>query len=269
MEDAVLNFSARYEDYNSDAIEITFKNRKKYEFYKKHVAIFKMTGTWCVNCPGMTSALDQLNESMPDKFYEIALHASSNSGTDPFHTNATALFSNAMGGLYAFPTAVFNLRKTTATSNTSSTNLRNALENELLDPAICAIKATTTYDAARQSVTINAGLVTDKGGVFELAYILVKDGLIAEQTGASSDYVHNATAIALSNNFLGTDGKFTLGAGEEKLQNITLTSAMEIDPKDTRVLVYAIATVDGQDVVNNIISIPIGDSVTTYVENND
>ncbi len=266
MENATLTFTARFEDYESKPVEVVFQNRKNYEFYKKRVAIFKMTGTWCVNCPGMASALKQLDSTMPDKFYEIALHASTSVASDPFHTNATAMFATAMGGLNAFPTSVFNLKSATATSNTSATSLRNALESELFDAATCAIKAETSYNIAEKSVTINARIKSDKGGAYELAYIIVRDGLVAEQVGGDSDYVHNNTAIVFSNNFLGSTDKVTLNAGEEyAAPTITMTSYMDIDPADTRVLVYALTA---NNEVNNIISLPIGESVD-YEENKD
>ena len=255
MENATIKYTARFEDLNSDTVTVKYQNRKKYEFYKKKVAVFRMTGTWCVACPSMATAMKQMKTTMPDNFIEIALHASTSSSTDPYHTDRTAEFATAMGGLSAFPTAVYNLRKSTASSNSSTSVIRTYIENEMIqDPAICAIKVNTTYDSSTRVVKINSGIITDKGGDFELAYGILIDGLISAQEGANESYVHDNTLLAFTGNFLGSNDKISLSAGEEhEYATFDVTLAEGLDSSKIRVIVYAITNNNGENIINNIV----------------
>lgn len=274
MANGKFTFKARYEkdgkEYFSESITIIVQNRKKYEFYRRKVAVFKMTGTWCVNCPGMTTALDAARKEMPDRIVEMALHASTTEDTDPFHMGATADFATAMGGLSGFPTCVYDLRKETATSNSSLSIFRDNIEEAMRDyPATCGIKINSTYDASSARVRVNASLKSSVGGSYELAYVLVVDGLKAPQMGADANYIHNHTVIALSDNFLGSANKITLGAGEEyKANEFVIEQAMNLDPTKTRIVVYAIVKNGSVQMINNIAECGINSSID-YIENED
>lgn len=272
MENGQFTFKARYEkdgkEYFSESVTVTSQNRKKYEFYRRKVAVFKMTGTWCVNCPGMTKALETASEKIPNRIVEMALHASTTESADPFHLSATAEFATAMGGLSGFPTAVYDLRKSTASSNTSFSVIEENIETSMKDyPATCGIKISSKYDAANSTIKVNASLKSSVGGSYELAYVLVADGLIAPQTGADDKYVHNNTVLAVSGNFLGGATKFTLGSGEEhKANEFTIQNAKNLDPAKTRVIVYAIVKDGSAQIINNIAECGINSSVD-YIEN--
>ena len=269
MENTESKYAARCGDLYSDTVSVNSKNRKKYELYKKQIAVFKLTGTWCVNCPAMTTSLKEVKKKMPGKIIEMALHAGTSSSSDPFHINETVKFAEAMGNLNAFPTAIFNLKQSTK-SGSSSVTLRNNAENELInDPAICAIKVKTAFDESSRMLNVESALITDKGGEFELACAILQDGIVAYQEGAGNDYVHDNTALTFSSNFLGSSNKAKLQAGEES-ETVTFNVGLAegIDVSKVKVIIYALTNTPIANAVNNIVECKVNSSVD-YVENED
>lgn len=79
-----VTFQARYNGIYSNEVTVEVKNRSKYEKYFRRVLISQLTGTWCVNCPGMTRSLKLVSEQFPDRIEILAMHGSSSQGTDPY-----------------------------------------------------------------------------------------------------------------------------------------------------------------------------------------
>lgn len=55
-------------------VVVTAQNRAKYEVFKKKVAIYRNTATWCVNCPSMTSALDNVDNYTKERSALLCFH---------------------------------------------------------------------------------------------------------------------------------------------------------------------------------------------------
>ncbi len=271
-ENAIVKFTATSyngkDKYMTDTIEVKVQNRKKYELYKKRIAVFKITGTWCINCPTMTTMLKDFDKTNPNTIIEMSFHGNSNLGTDPLHTDATVYLASAMG-MGGFPSSVFDLNTSTLLTNPASSLFKETVNiQQANEPAICAIKVKTSLDEQKKEIYVDASLITDKGGEFELAYVLIQDGLVAEQTGATSDYVHNNTVVGITGNFLGGADKIKVKAGESyDFERVTMPMGYEAATK-TRIYVYAIVKKNGVNVVNNIVECELGKEVD-YEENAD
>ncbi len=271
-ENSTVKFTATAYDesssYKADTIEVVIQNRKKYELYKKRVAVFKVTGTWCVNCPSMTTMIKEYEKTNPDRIIEMSFHASSDTGKDPFHQNSTVSLFNAMS-MKGFPSSVFDLYPTTLLTNPASTLFKESVSKEhAAEPAICGIKVKTTYDEQNKTIYVDASVAADKKGEFELAYVLLQDGIVSYQNGGSDNYVHNNIVVGTSENFLGSENKVAIEAGKtHDFERFTMGAGYEAATK-TRILVYAIIKKDGINVVNNIVECELGKEIN-YEENAD
>ena len=57
-----------------NTVKIKTQNRKKYEVFHKNVTVFKLTATWCPNCPSMTTVLEGLDEETAGHTIILACH---------------------------------------------------------------------------------------------------------------------------------------------------------------------------------------------------
>ena len=107
---------------------------------------------------------------------------------------------------------------------------------------------------------------SNKGGEYDLVYVLVSDGLTASGGNETS---YDYTVRAISNNFMSmsTDGKFTVGVNQEHTAaTFTISNATGLNPTTSRVVVYALRKVDGAYMVDNITECPINGSID-YIYN--
>lgn len=70
----------------------------------KHVVIEEATGTWCVNCPRGILAMEYLESIYGDLIIPVAIHSSSESGSDKFNYSKYVSYL----GLNAFPSGLVN-----------------------------------------------------------------------------------------------------------------------------------------------------------------
>lgn len=264
VENGSHRFKAYYLDWESEEVSVTAQNRKNYELFYRKIAVFKMTGTWCTYCPAMTSSLKKVEESMPGRMVKMAFHSSSSTSTDPFHLSQTSTIMSRFGAS-GFPTNIYDLKDMSIDRNVSA--IKNLLAEHIRNyPATCGIKVNATYSASASEITVNAALKSNKGGEYDLVYVLVSDGLTASGGNETS---YDYTVRAISNNFMSmsTDGKFTVGANQEHTAaTFTISNATGLNPTTSRVVVYALRKVDGAYMVDNITECPINGSID-YVYN--
>ncbi len=258
---AVVNgthsFKAYYKDWVSEPLEIKVQNRKNYEVFYRKIAVFKMTGTWCVNCPRMTAGLHAVEEEMPGRMVRMGFHASSSAAADPFHLNETGKIMSAFGAS-GFPTCIYDLID--MSSNSGKTVIKELFNEHMMKyPATCGIKINSAYNAATGKITVNASLKSNKGGTYDLVYALVQDGLTAQD---AAEDVYDYTVMGISPNYMKmSDAKFTVAADKEHNAAEYTIEAKGLDASKARVVIYALTRVDGKDRVDNITECPINGSV--------
>lgn len=119
-------------------------------------------------------------------------------------------------------------------------------------PATCGIKVNSSYDESIGEITVNASLKSSKGGEYDLVYVVVTDGLTSS---GGTENVYDYTVRAISNNFLSmsTNRRFTVEAnGEHTAETFSISNAKGLDPKTSRIVVYALRNVDDAYLVDNI-----------------
>lgn len=264
IENATYSFKAYYLDWESESIELVVQNRKNYEAFYRKVGVFKMTGTWCTYCPAMTTALKKVEETMPGRMVKMAFHSSTSEATDPFHLQQTAMIMTRFGAT-GFPTNIYDL-KTMSVDRSVSTIKEMLVEQIKTYPATCGIKINSSYNGATGEITVDAALKSDKGGEYDLVYVLLTDGLKATGGNESS---YDYTVRAISGNFIAmsSDRKFTLSANQEHVaETFTIGTTGGLDAATSRVAVYALRKVDNAYMADNITECSIDGSVD-YIYN--
>ena len=250
IEDGNYEIKAYYNDMETEkTVTVKVQNRKKYETFYRKIAVFKMTGSWCVNCPSMTEALRKVNQKVPNRMVELAFHASSSEVTDPFHLNETNLLAQQFGA-QGFPTCIYNLNLLSIQRSTAQIE-SILMEQRIKYPATCGIKINSVYDANAGAITVNAGLISSKGDKYELVYALVRDGLTAGSNAYES--VYDYTLMAITPNFLKPAAPFTVAKDEEHVAPaFTISNVFGLDPDKSRVVVYSLRQAGDAYIVDNI-----------------
>lgn len=252
-------------DYNGKSVttKVTAQNRKNYEEFYRRVAVFKVTGTWCVNCPSMTTALETVDDKMPDRMVKMAFHYTSSLGTDPYALDATSYFFSAPYNVQGAPTAIYNLNVVEA----NRSNISAIISQELRDnPATCGIKA-KAYTSGND-IKVDASLKSSTGGKYDLVYVLLEDGLAGG--GSYYEKVYDYTAMAVSGNFLGHSNaaQDVAKGGEAQFETFTMSGVNQLpEGTKTRVAVYALVVKDGKYIVDNIVSCDVDGDEADYKYN--
>jgi thiol-disulfide isomerase/thioredoxin len=140
--------------------------------------VLDFTATWCVNCPRMTTAIEEAAAERP--LIPICVHFQDEFVND----HGKALISHF--GVEAYPSAVVNMFKESLTTTTSKDLIIAKLKT------IGALMAAPLLEAKMsQDGTINVKVTAGNEGSYTISAAVLEDGLVAPQTGAADNYVHN------------------------------------------------------------------------------
>lgn len=167
--------------------------------------VLDFTATWCVNCPRMTTAIEEALAEKP--FIPICVHFQDNFVCD----QGKQLVSHF--GVEAYPSAVMNMDKSTLITATSKELIITKLDAASSGKEPCTIDATLDADG-----TLKVKVTASEDGLYTLSAALLEDGLVAPQTGAGDNYVHdNVFRGFLQEDLLGEYlGQILAGASTER-----------------------------------------------------
>ncbi len=255
-------FSAKYNGEKcANTVEISVKNREKYEVFHKNVAIYKATATWCGPCAVMTKALEGRNAEAKRHSVELCWHAGDNFtiGVPGYTNDCGALIATRWGG-GGVPTVIMDLHSIVEERNP------NTISNMIWDiradyPATCGIKLDTDWDAAESKLSVAAELCTSKGGTYELGFAILLNNQIYEQgTNEGGKYTH--IVCAATDNFIRLTSAAEAVAKDGRISrtmSVTLPDNMAI--KNFSVVAFALIE-DGKNVrIDNIVEVDAGKSI--------
>lgn len=154
------------------------------EYFRRSL-VLDFTGTWCVHCPKMHTALAQAQQLRPGRIVGVGVHCLDEMSLTPWSNALTARF-----GIVAYPSAVIDLDPSSLISTSSPELLLSHCDRLLQARGKAAgLRITSTLEGSVLQVEVEATAVRD--GDYSLQLLLLEDGIMAPQTGASDDYVHN------------------------------------------------------------------------------
>ena len=164
-----------------NTVKIKSVNRASYEVFHKNVAVFKLTGTWCSNCPGMTAALHALDKDAIDHSIVLACHHEE-SRSHPFYVDyggrslGMAFFPYFYMDSYAFPTNCYDMVQ--MSGSTSTVTISNIITDRRIEsPACVGIKITSVL-LDGTSLKVSASVKASSAGLYDMACALVADELV-------------------------------------------------------------------------------------------
>lgn len=179
--------------------------------------VLDFTATWCVNCPRMTTAIEEAAAELP--LIPICVHFQDEFVND----QGKELISHF--GVEAYPSAVVNMFKESLTTTTSKDLIIAKLKT------IGAMIAVPILKAELADGTLKVKVTGGDDGSYTVSAAVLEDGLVAPQTGASDNYVHNNVFRGfLQENLLGDSlGEFSNGETKELSFNAgTLTQNQHV-----------------------------------------
>ncbi len=244
-ESGVYSFEAEFDGRVSKPVSLTVLGtfQSEGEFYRK-VLVQKYTATWCTYCPLMTSALDKLDEEVPDRIVVMAIHCN-----DSFSINEGAQLANDFK-ISSIPRSDIDYRVTTTYS---AAELNNALNGELTDhPAVCGIAAESKVEGGQ--IYAEAKIRFSETGRYRVCCTVIEDGLLYED-GYSEDGYYNHVLRSFATSRTGA----ALGeceAGTEYPCAYTFSVGKKWNLEKCSVLFYVMKE-DGSAVyTNNVVSCP-------------
>ena len=194
--------------------------------------ILDFTATWCINCPKMASAIGLLSAA-DSNVVSIAVHY-----LDEMQTDASMKLVSEYS-VSALPLAVVDFDPACRTSVSSVEALR-AFRDTLAarDPAVCTISAVTAVEGGTISVEAEVSFLGD--GDFAVGVALTRDGIVAAQTGATDDYVHDGVLQAFMQEGWPGDSLGRKSAGETIRKKYFWSMGEGVDPSKMNAVVYVL-----------------------------
>lgn len=189
-----------------NSVKIKSVNRADYEVYHRNVAVFKLTGTWCVNCPRMTSALHSLEGDAAEHSIVLACHSEEKG--HPFYVpyNGTDLASSIfiqMGESSAsYPTNCYDM-VSLSTSSSTVTIADEIMQRRISSPANVGIKISSVR-LDGNTMKVSASVKASAAGTYDMVCALVADNLKYEggYTDNDEDLYSNVVLAVSGDNFL-------------------------------------------------------------------
>lgn len=221
------------------------------EFFRRNL-VMKFTGTWCVNCPTMGDAIEEVEHNNPFRIVEIAMHSD-----DELSLRETGVMMSEYG-FDVLPVVVTDLDKgLISKSKTASAVLEQIDLSSAKNPAVSSVKLSTSLEG--QQLTIDASVKVSQAGNYKLGVVVIADGYAFAQSGADASYRQNRVLKNIVTELYG-DSIGALSAGDEITKNYITTLPSDL-PGECRVVAYVLNECSGVYLVNNITECVAGKSI--------
>lgn len=252
-EEGEWNFIATFDGVESEPLTVTaiVIAEEGKDFFRRSL-VLDFTGTWCVNCPKMQAAIDEVMEERPGRVIPVSVHCMADPmRIKPLCDNLAKRFK-----VSAYPSAVVDMDPESLITQSSSELLLSHIDRLLEARGLAAgVRIESTLEGEELSVTAEMTAVRDGGYTLEI--ILLEDGIVYSQTGATEDYIHNSVL----RQWFTQESSFSLQEGETASVSVSATVSGNFR-------VVALVCRDG--LADNIVQCAAGASVDyQYEENNE
>jgi len=258
VEDGEYTFSATVSGKEcANKVTVTSSGRSRYEVFRKNVAVYRFTASWCTYCPSMTLGFQRVSDWTKGRYVELAMHAT---GSDCAFNELAAQYGTYYYNTKGLPCCLYDLDVTSG--DRAYDEIENIIFNRIADaPATCGIQASSSL--AEGKLSFSAKIKSSTGGRYDIGFAVLRDNC-APGSGAYEDVYHNVV-VGLSGNYekLSTSS-FDLAKNAE-----SAASSNEIDfslpegakIEDFSVVVFALKQNDDDVDIDNIVRFPVGGSV--------
>ena len=221
------------------------------DFFRRSL-VLDFTGTWCVNCPKMEAAIEATMEARPGRVVPVSVHCMS---VDPMYVKPLSDDLVKQFGVKAYPSAVVDMDPESLITKGSPELLQSQVDR-LLEArgAAAGIRVETTLEGEKYSLKAEMKAVRD--GDYALAALVLEDGIVAAQTGGTTDHIHNNVLRSW------TEGKAHLGLQEGDTAVLELTGSVAAK---SRFVVLVLRN----GLVDNVVTCAAGASVDYQYEETD
>ncbi len=176
---------AVYKEFTSNEILVKFDDNV--ESFVKRVLIEDYTGTWCVNCPTVSYAIEKLKE-LTDKAVPVAIHRGPNSGSyDPFHYEDANALEDLVGIANQYPTAKLNRLTYWNYPQHTQTNLNKAIALTTGSPVRLGLAMNSSLTNNNLNLEVKVKFLENYSNLKLVVYVLEND-LIYPQKNSTSFY---------------------------------------------------------------------------------
>lgn len=182
---------AKYVDANSNKefisneIEVSFNNDKS---FVKRVLIEDYTGAWCVNCPTVSYAIEQLKANSV-RAVPVAIHRGSNPASfDPYHFAGADILEELVGVANQYPTAKLNRITNWNYPQTTTTNQNKAIALTAGAPVRLGLAMNSTVQNSKINLDVKVKFFDDYTDNLRLVVYVLENNLIYPQKNSTSFY---------------------------------------------------------------------------------
>lgn len=244
-------FIADFDGVESESLTVTaIEIAEVGKDYFRRSLVLDFTGTWCVNCPKMQAAIDEVMEARPGRVIPVGVHCMA----DPMRIKPLCDNLAKQFKVSAYPSAVVDMDPESLITQSSSELLLSHIDRllEARGPA-AGVRIETALEG--EELTVTAEMTVVREGDYSLEIILLEDGIVHSQTGGTEDYVHNSV---LRQWF--TRESSPLQEGETGSVSVTATVSGKY---------RVVALVSRNGIVDNVVQCTAGTSVDYQFEENN
>lgn len=223
----------------------------------------RFTATWCGYCPYMGTAFDSAKGQMAGALELLSLHGS---GSDYEFTGTDDLVNRFR--VQGFPTGVVDSRASipnyNSTATTATVAVEVAKETQQAYPAKTGIALSSTLEGT--DLTVDLSLYVKEADSYRVTVLLLEDGIVGNQNGGGSNYVHNDVArLALTS----MSGETVRISEDYQVWNNTYTAQLKSSWKaeNLEILVYVEKPFGEQKTVAEVDGAEYGRYGDTYIDN--
>ena len=223
------------------------------DFFRRSL-VLDFTGTWCVNCPRLEEAIEEIMAARPGRIVPVSIHCLS---IDPMYVKPLCdNLVSKFGVNNVCPTAITDLDVESRITDHFPELLPFHIDR-LLEArgAAAGIRIESTLEG--NDYTVKAEMKAVRDGDYTLSILVVEDGIVASQTGGSKDHIHNNVLRSW------TDGDAHTGMKEDDTAQLELSGTVS---GQSRFVVLVLRN----GIVDNVVTCAVGASADwQYEEEND
>lgn len=223
----------------------------------------RFTATWCGYCPMMADAFDKAKDQMPDALELVNLHAADSD--IPFY--GTRTLANRFN-IPGYPTGIVDARASipnySATTTTANAAVAVAKETQSEYPATVGIAGSCVLNG--KDLNLSVGLYVKEAGTYRATVLVLEDGIVAAQNGASQNYVHDNVARSAVTSISG-EPVVVDSNGHLWIKYYTVRLDTAWNPENLKVLIYVEKSYGDREPVEGVSLAEYGDYGDTYIDN--